>query len=95
MDLSDGIGSDAARIAERSGVRLVVDVDTLPLPDGLPDDEPYWTLGEDYELLAALAPDDPLARDFPVVGRVEEGEGVELRRDGETLDLTGWDSFAG
>ena len=95
MDLSDGIASDAARIAERSGVRLVVDVDALPLPDGLPDDEPYWTLGEDYELLAALPPGDPLVREFPVVGRVEHGEGVELRRGGETLDLVGWDSFAG
>ena len=41
-----------------------------------------------------LAPDDPLAREFPVVGRVEQGEGVELRRGGETLDLAGWDSFA-
>ena len=94
MDLSDGIASDAARIAERSGARLVVDVDALPLPDGLPDDEPYWTLGEDYELLAALAPDDPLAREFPVVGRVERGEGVELRSAGETLAVAGWDSFA-
>ena len=95
MDLSDGIASDAERIADRSGVRLVVDVDGVPLPAGLPDDEPYWTLGEDYELLAALAPDDPLAAEFSVVGRVEKGEGVELRRGGEVLDLAGWDSFAG
>jgi thiamine-monophosphate kinase len=95
MDLSDGIASDAARIAERSGTRLVVDVDALPLADGLPDDQPYWTQGEDYELLAVLAPDDPLAREFPVVGRVEEGEGVLLQRAGGVLDLAGWDSFAG
>jgi thiamine-monophosphate kinase len=95
MDLSDGIASDAARIAERSGTRLVVDVDALPLADGLPDDQPYWTQGEDYELLAVLAPDDPLARELPVVGRVEEGEGVLLQRAGGVLDLAGWDSFAG
>jgi thiamine-monophosphate kinase len=93
MDLSDGIASDAARIAERSGVRLVVDVDALPLPDGLPDDRPYWTEGEDYELLAVLAPDDPLAADYHVVGRVEPGEGVELRRHGEPFDAAGWDHF--
>ncbi len=93
MDLSDGIASDAARIAERSHVRLVVDVDALPLPDGLSREESHWTQGEDYELLAALPPDDPLAREFPVVGRVEEGEGVELRRAGERLEPTGWDHF--
>ena len=52
MDLSDGIASDAARIAERSRCRVVVDVDRLPLAAGLerlPAAEPFWTLGEDYE----------------------------------------------
>ena len=45
MDLSDGIASDAARIAERSGCRLVVDVDRLPLAPRLDEvgDEPFWT----------------------------------------------------
>ena len=96
IDLSDGIASDAARIAERSGCRLVVEVDRLPLAAGveeLGDGEPFWTLGEDYELLAALPPGDPLAGTFHVVGRVEEGDGVVLLRCGEAIDLAGWDHF--
>jgi len=95
MDLSDGIAADAARMAEQSGCRLVVEVERLPLEPGLPEsDEPFWTQGEDYELLAALAPDDPLAEQFTVVGRCEEGEGVEVRRDGAPLDVSGWRHFS-
>jgi thiamine-monophosphate kinase len=89
VDISDGVLSDAARIAERSGCKLVVDVDRLPRAAGLEEvaDLPFWTMGEDYELLAALAPDDAEASGFPVVGRCEEGSGVE---PGEPL---GWDAF--
>jgi thiamine-monophosphate kinase len=95
IDLSDGIGSDATRVAERSGCKLVVEVEKLPLAPRLDDvgDLPFWTLGEDYELLAALEADDATASGFPVIGRCEEGSGVELLLDGKPLALGGWDHF--
>ncbi len=95
IDVSDGIGADAARIAGRSGCKLVVDVDALPLADRLEEvgDEPFWTMGEDYELLAALAPKDAKESGFAVVGRCDEGEGVELRRGSDVLSTAGWDHF--
>src|SRR3712207_8546663 len=49
---------------------------------------PYTTLFR--SLLAAVAPDDPAAAEFALVGRCEEGEGVELRRGGEPGDVAGW-----
>ena len=96
LDLSDGIASDAARIAERSGLRVVVDVERLPLFPRLNEvgNEPFWTLGEDYELLATLAPEDAERLPYAAAGCVEEGEGVELRRDGEPFEVAGWDHFS-
>lgn len=89
VDVSDGLLADAAKIAERSACRLVVDVERLPLAPGIADlaDRPFWTLGEDYELLAALTPADAEASGFPVVGRCEKGSGVE------PADPGGWDAF--
>ena len=88
VDLSDGLAGDAARIAERSGCRIVLDPESVPRAPRIEEvaDLPFWTLGEDYELLAALAPEDAGALGYPVVGRCEEGSGVEP-------DLGGWDSF--
>jgi thiamine-monophosphate kinase len=89
VDLSDGIGADAARIAIRSHVMAAIAVDDLPIADGLDKvaDLPFWTMGEDYELLAALAPDDARESGFFVVGECRAGLGVD------PPDLGGWDAF--
>jgi len=89
LDVSDGLAVDAAHIARRSGCRLVIDLDRVPLA-GTVDDLGF---GEDFELLAAVPPSNSLLLGFPVVGRCEEGEGVLLLRGGEPYELPGYEHF--
>ena len=88
MDISDGLGVDAGHIARRSGVRCVLELDRVPLAAGATLDD--LAFGEDYELLAAVAEPGELA----VIGRVEAGEGVLVLRDGEPVELAGWQHFS-
>ena len=87
LDVSDGLAVDVGHLARRSGVRCVVDLDAVPLAPGATVAD--LGFGEDYELLAAL----PDAGGHTVVGRVEQGAGVELLLHGEPHPLTGWQHF--
>jgi thiamine-monophosphate kinase len=87
LDISDGIAVDAAHIASRSLCRVVIELERVPLAaEATVDDLGF---GEDYELLAAVA--EPSR--FTVVGRCEEGEGVELTLNGQPYELRGWEHF--
>jgi thiamine-monophosphate kinase len=87
LDVSDGIARDAGRIAARSSCRVVVELDRVPLAPGAEIDD--LAFGEDYELLAAVERDGG----FTAIGRCEEGEGLELIRDGSPAVLGSWEHF--
>jgi len=87
LDVSDGIARDAGHLAARSRCRVVVELDRVPLaPEAAIEDLAF---GEDYELLAAVERPDG----FTEIGRCEEGEGVELIRDGAPAVLGSWEHF--
>lgn len=75
IDVSDGLGIDAGRLARASGVRAVLEAERLPISgalsafagrEGLDPLELAISGGDDYELLFAVPPDRAAA--IPAVG---------------------------
>ena len=100
MDCSDGLAIDLRRLAAASGVRVVLDLERVPLGPAVTEvfptpREAAVAGGEDYELIVALPP----GRTVPgvtlhPVGRVVAGPpGLEVMCGGTPVPLArlGWD----
>ena len=98
IDLSDGLVGDAGHLAAASGVVCVIEADRVPI-HAAADWESAIAGGEEYELLVALPGEtaDSLGREFEVefgvplthIGRIEEGTGVRVVRNGQPVDVEG------
>jgi thiamine-monophosphate kinase len=102
IDISDGLGGDAAHLAAASGVRITIEADAVPRISGA-DVSTAQRSGEEYELLvAARTPFDAVAfqRTFGLsltrIGAVEQGDaGVDLLIGGERVaSPAGYDHFS-
>jgi thiamine-monophosphate kinase len=100
MDLSDGLGRDAARMAAASGVRLVIDAAVIPRSPGVSDWRQAASNGEDYELLFTAPADAPVPAACPAtgtpvtrIGVAAAGSGCVIVDGGRETDASelGWE----
>lgn len=102
-DISDGLLADAGHLATASGCAVEIHLERLPVsptgaswlqtqPDTLAALTALATGGDDYEIVCAFAPDEPLPPGFTAVGRFTAGQGVEVLFNGAALplDRLGW-----
>ncbi len=93
IDVSDGLGRDASRIGDMSGVLLEIDADSIPLHADVASWRDAVAAGEDYELLftaseppATISPGGtPVRRIGSVVAGARHGA-VIVTKAGERID---------
>ncbi len=100
IDISDGLGRDAAHMVERSGLQIVINGDDLPCREGFGVENAIGD-GEDYELLFAASGDVPAGLGSCGVTRIgtfierddESAPPVLLEWNGERVDVShaGWE----
>ena len=96
IDVSDGIASDCERLSEASGVAIDVDLETLPIDDGVERAAEIAGLtgveiaaggGEDYELLFTARPDARGAVEAAAAGAGASVSWIGSVRAGEGVRL--------
>jgi thiamine-monophosphate kinase len=92
MDLSDGLGMDLHRLATESGVAASLD-GILPSAPGATLEQALFG-GEDYELLATLAPGTKVPKGFTRIGELVKGKPGSVLFAGRPLPPVGWDPLA-
>jgi thiamine-monophosphate kinase len=97
MDVSDGLATDARRLASASGLAVRIDLDRVPVQAGAGrvadagGRTPGWFAaagGEDYELVCALSRSELERCELELyeVGEIEDGPAGEIRFTGAGAD---------